>query len=242
MTQVVELDTRDLQVTPFFDVRSLENVQLSEAAGHLVKEQVEVVQVRIAGCNNFSPVFPTNAQWKREGNRTITYAERWPEEYRRFKNGDTQEARGTPLEMLSSYGITPEQISICRVMRIYSIEQLHSLEGPNLKNLGMSANSLKDAARKFMADRMTGAEASARIAELEAKLAAMEGRSTVIPQQDSTPEQIAAAQAMADRYDTMSNPELLAMLIERTGSKPAQERPPKAWMIATLRELDGAAA
>jgi hypothetical protein len=239
MTQVVELDTRDLSVTPFFDVRSLENVQKSEAAGYMVKEQIEVVQVRIAGSTNFSPVFPTNAMWKREGNRTITYAERWPEEYQRFKNGEAQEARGTPLEMLATYGVTPEQISICRVMRIYSIEQLHQLEGPNVKSLVMQANALKDAARKFMADRMSGSEASARILELEAKLAALEGRSTVVPAVDPIEAQM-TARPSGDDYDDMKNPELLALLIARTGTAPAEAKPPRAWMIATLRELDGA--
>lgn len=239
---VVEIDVRDLSVTPFFDIRSLENVQKSEAAGQLVKEQVEVVEVRIAGSQGkFSPVFPTNAMWKRDGNRIITYAERWPEEYRRFKEGEPQEVRGTPLELLGRFGITPEQLSICRALRIYSIEQLHQLEGPNLKSLGMQQNHLKKAAADFMAERYSGADAAKRIAELEAQIAAMQAKSTAIPVQDSTPAEIAAALSAADSYDAMPGRALYEMLIERTGITPA-EKPTKAQMISMLRELDKGAA
>lgn len=243
INNVVEIDTRDLSVTPFFTVLMLENVQKSEAEGHLVKEAVEVVQVRVAGSTIFSPVFPTNAFWKREGNRTITYAERWPDEYRKFKEGEPQEARGTPLEMLAVYGITPEHQSICRALRIYSIEQLHGLEGPNLKNLGIQANSLKEAARKFMADRMSGSEATARIAELEAKIAALMERSTIVPETDTTPAEAAAALEAADAYEGLSDAALLALLVKRTGKKvPPGANPTREQVTSMLLALDSEAA
>src|SRR3546814_17192949 len=63
-------------------------------------ETKEVVEVRFAGSKNYSPIFPVDAFWKREGNRVITYGERWPDQYRQFKEGNPQEANGTPR----SYG------------------------------------------------------------------------------------------------------------------------------------------
>lgn len=219
MAQVAEIDPRDITVTPVFRMIELENIPKSEEAGHLVKELMEVVQVRFAGSNNYSPIFPAHAFWKREGNQVITYAERWSDQYRQFKEGNAQQVVGTPLEMLIPYGITPEQLSLCRTMRIYSIEALHGLEGPNLKNLGMNSNRLKEMANKYMADRMSGKQALDRIAELEAKLAAL---SREIPVDEPTPEE--AAQVVEDAdvelLGAMTEDELRAFILDKTGTKP----------------------
>src|SRR5690606_9309080 len=182
MTRVVEIDTRDLTVTPFFKVIEVENIPKSETAGHAVKEMVEVVEVRFAGSNNYAPIFPAHQTWRREGNKAITYAERWADQYREFKEGNPQQAKGTPLEMLRPYGATEEQLSICRVHRIYSIEALDHLEGDKLKSLGMMGNSLKELARKYKADHSASASAIKEIEELKKRIAELESTSTTIPE------------------------------------------------------------
>lgn len=219
MTNVAEIDPRDITVTPVFRMMEIENIPKSETAGHMVKELHEVVQVRFAGSNNYSPIFPAHAFWKREGNQVITYAERWKEQYRQFKEGNAQQVVGTPLEMLMPYGITPEQLSLCRTMRVYSIEALHALEGPNLKNLGMNSNRLKEMANKYMADRMSGKAALDRIAELEAKLAAL---SREIPAEEPSPEEAAQVVEEADTelLGAMTEDELRQFIFEKTGTKP----------------------
>lgn len=214
MTQVAEIDVRDITVTPVFRVMDIENIPKSEEAGHLVKESHEVVQVRFAGSNNYSPIFPVNSFWKREGNTVITYAERWADQYRQFKEGNPQEARGTPLESLVTYGITPEQLSLCRTMKVYSVEALDALEGTNLKNLGMAANKLKEMATVYMADRMKGRDALSEIAALKAELAALKA-STVVPVEEPTIEEMQAAP-----YEALTDEELRIFLEERTGAKP----------------------
>src|SRR3546814_13848995 len=117
-------------------------------------ETKEVVEVRFAGSKNYSPIFPVDAFWKREGNRVITYGERWPDQYRQFKEGNPQEANGTQLEMLRPHGVTPEQLSLCRALRISSLVALPNLEGPSVKTLGINAHKLKAAPAEFMAERM----------------------------------------------------------------------------------------
>lgn len=219
MVQVAEIDVRDITVTPVFRWMDIENIPKSESAGHLVKENKEVVQVRFAGSNNYSPIFPVNAFWKREGNDTITYAERWADQYRQFKEGNPQEASGTPLEMLRSYGVTPEQLSLCRAMKVYSIEALAALEGTNLKNLGMASNSLKAMAQKFIEDRSGGAGALARIAELEAQIAAMRN---VVPLDETPPEEAAKVVEEVDEqlFGAVTEDELREFLLDKTGTKP----------------------
>lgn len=219
MVQVAEIDVRDITVTPVFRWMDIENIPKSESAGHLVKENREVVQVRFAGSNNYSPIFPVSAFWKREGNNTITYAERWADQYRQFKEGNPQEASGTPLEMLRSHGVTPEQLSLCRAMKVYSIEALAALEGPNLKNLGMASNALKAMAQKFIEDRSGGAGALAKIAELEAQIAAMRN---VVPLDETPPEEAAKVVEEVDEqlFGAMTEDELRQHLFEVTGTKP----------------------
>lgn len=219
MTRVVEIDTRELTVTPVFKMMNLENVPKSEEAGHAVMEMREMVEVRFAGSNNYSPVFPSDGFWKREGNKVITYAERWPDQYVAFKQGNPQEASGTPLEMLRPYGITPEQLSLCRALKIYSIEALHHLEGTSLKNLGMMGNNLKDQCRKYMADRGRGMEATTEIEELKRQIAELQSRSTVPPVVEATPTEIENVQLEAD-LAAMDEPALRGMIEKVTGQKP----------------------
>lgn len=219
MTRVVEIDTRELTVTPIFKMLNIENIPKSETAGHAVLEMREVVEVRFAGSNNYSPVFPSDGFYRREGNKVITYAERWPDQYMAFKNGNPQEAAGTPLEMLRPYGITPEQLSLCRALKIYSIEALHHLEGQSLKNLGMMGNNLKDQCRKYMADRGNSTTALDKIAELERQIAELTARSTVVPAAEPTPEEIADAVMEAD-LAALSADQLRDIIEKATGTKP----------------------
>lgn len=239
MVDVVEIDNRKLQVTPFFKIVELENVPKSEASGFLVKELKEVVEVRIAGNNNFSPVFPAHAFYERKNGKVITYAERWAEAYRRFKEGSPQEAEGTPIAVLAKYGITPEEESICRTFKIYSVEALYALEGDQLKNLGMSGNKLKEKAKAFMADRAAGANALEEIAKLRAQLAELQASSTgkrvkpeevavnQVPEKDPSPQEMAGA-----LVDAMGEEELRAYIANATGAEPS-----KSLSIDKLRNM-----
>src|SRR5690606_17130485 len=144
---------REITITPVFKHITVEDVPASEREGRPVMKTIEAVEVRFAGSKLYSPVFPVTSMWKRDGHKVITYAERWAEQYRAFLEGNPQEAQGTPLEMLKGYGITDAQLSLCRALKIYSVEALHHLEGPNLKSLQMQANPLKEMARRYMGDR-----------------------------------------------------------------------------------------
>lgn len=215
MAEVAIIDMNDIHVTPVFRMMEIENIPKSEEAGHLVKEMHEVVQIRFAGSNNYSPIFPAKAFYKREGNNVITYAERFADQYRQFKEGNPQEAKGTPLEMLTPYGITPEMLSLCRTMKVYSIEALDGLEGPNLKNLGMEANKLKDMARRWMAGQSSNKNLMDEVAQLKAQLAALQGNqaSTVVPV--VTQDEVANVE-----LDSKTDDEIRAFLLEKTGVKP----------------------
>lgn len=238
MTQLAVIDMTDVTITPVFKIIEIENIPKSETAGRAVMEQKEVVEVRFAGTKNYSPVFPADAFWQREGNRVITYAERWPEQYRAFKEGNPQEANGTPLEMLRDEGITPELISLCRALKIYSIEALYHLEGQAVKSLGMNANRLKEAAKSYLADRMGAKEALSEVEKLRAEIAAL--KAGVVPVQETAPDEIEQLLAEADAaYADKSDDEIKNDIAAIAGQRP-RGNPSRETLIRTLEELKAA--
>lgn len=238
MTRIVEIDPTEITITPVFKMIEVENVPKSETAGHAVMEIKEVVEVRFAGSKNYSPVFPADAFWKREGNTVWTYAERWPEQFRAFKEGNPQEANGTPLEMLRPHGVTPEQLSLCRALRIYSIESLHHLEGPAVKSLGMHANVLKQAARSFLADRDKGMHAIDEVAALRAEIEAL--RAAMVLKDEPSPEQVDKAMQAADAsYANLTDDDIKMQIADLTGSRP-KGNPSRQTLINSLEELKAA--
>lgn len=213
MAHSVPIDLTDITITPVFKHIVLENVAKSEVAGRAIMETHEVVEVRFAGQKNYSPVFPVTAAYRREGLKVITYAERWADQYADFMAGNAQRAAGTPLEMLRPYGISESQLSVCRALKIYSIEALHNLEGPGLKSLGMASNDLKRMADEFMSSKDERGADRARIAELEAQIAALR---QPIPEKEESPDQIDKAVAEADA----EREALKAEYAQLTGARP----------------------
>ena len=222
-------------ITPFFKHMSVLNVAQSEEHGKAIFDLKEVVELRFAGDRNYAPVFPAEAMSMKVGNRVITFAERWSDQYRAFIMGDDQKASGTALEMLVDYGITPAQLSICRALKIYSIEALHALDGPNLKNLGMNANSLKSMARRFMEDRdKRPVNPAAGVDDLKAEI---ERLKALIPQKETPPEEIdALLSASTDDFDTWEDELLRAYIEEKTGSKP-HHKVSHATLVKSAREI-----
>lgn len=241
MTQVAVIDERDLQVTPVFKTIQVEDINASERAGHLVMKTREVVEVRIAGHRDVK-VFPSDAVWKREGNNAITYAERWPEQYASYHNGDSQQALGTPLEMLKPYGISDAMVSVCRALKIYSVEALHSLEGQGVKALGMNGNRLKDAARQFMAERRSASDAMSEVEALKARIAELEaaGSKVDVPEDAPSEDEIEAALAASDsEFAGMSDDDIKVEIASLAGAKP-RGTPTRETLENNLRDLRAA--
>lgn len=231
MSLSVPIDTRDVTIQPVFQHITVEDVPASERAGYAVMKTMEVVEVRFAGQKNYSPVFPADAQYRREGNRVITYAERWSDQYAQFAAGSAQIASGTPLEMLRPFGITESLLSLCRALKIYSIEALAHLEGSALKSLGMHSNNLKRMATEYIAQRDGASADAAKIAELEAQIAALR---QAIPEKDPQPEEAEAALAAADDEKEA----LKQKLADMTGARP-RGNPSIETLRAMVQEAGG---
>lgn len=203
-------------ITPYFQHLNWHDQVQSEIEKKDIFKIVEVVQLRFAGDRYYSPVVPVDSMYRKEGLKVITYAERWATQYRQFLNNEAQVAEGTPLDNLTGYGITPAQLSLCRALKIYSIEALYHLEGANLKSLGPHANDLKPMAKRYMADRASGSAMEKELAALRAEVATLKA---AVPEKEATQEEIEAALTTAN-FDAMTEEELRVYIMDRTNTKP----------------------
>lgn len=142
-------------------------------------EGIEVVRVLKAGDSRSIPVFRAVDVWERgDFGEEITYAERWPDQYRQFKEGSAQTANGTPLEQAPF--LNPSRISDLRALKIFSIEGLAQFDDRYIARLGGNGYHLKEMAQDFINKRNFGATTDAhlqdQIAALTARLAEVEGR------------------------------------------------------------------
>lgn len=237
---MVELDPMESQVTPFFKYLTVEDIPASEREGKAVHKTIEVCELRFAGDRQYAPVVPADAMYRREGTRVITYAERFAEQYRQFLSGATQEASGTALEELTNYGITPAQLSLCRAVKVYSIEALNLMDGPQLKVLGTHANDLKEMARRFMEDRSSGSSAQREIEELRQRLAAMEANEEKQAYETETAKR--AAEGFREEsieqsaFAHMTDEQIKAIIKERTGQAP-RGNPSRETLLRMAEEI-----
>lgn len=230
---MVELDPMESQVTPFFKYLTVEDIPASEREGKAVHKTIEVCELRFAGDRQYAPVVPADAMYRREGTRVITYAERFADQYRQFLSGATQEASGTALEELTNYGITPAQLSLCRAVKVYSIEALNLMEGLQLKVLGTHANDLKEMARRFMEDRSSGSSAQRKIDELQREIEEMK-RMTMA--QDTASEVLEEAVIEQTAFAHMTDEQIKAMIKERTGQAP-RGNPSRETLLRMAEEI-----
>ena len=207
------MQNNDSLVVPFFKSVAVEDEKASKKAGRPIFKDMEVVEVRIAGDRNFAPVFPAHSMWRRVDGDEITYADRWPEAYARFKEGQEQVAQGTPLSELPF--LTEGKRQELRGLKVYTAEALASLDGKNLTNLGPKGREFKDQAAAYL-ERAKGVATDtalrARIEELEALVATGGGSSGA--------------------EDQSERDVLKAQIAEKTGAKPRGNP-----SVETLREM-----
>lgn len=166
---------------PFFKNMPQHDEAASKLAGRPIYHDLEVVEIRIAGDRNFSPVFPAHSMWQRVDGDEITYAQRFSDAYTRFRENREQVADGTPLSELPF--LTEAKRAELRGLKVYTAEALASLDGKNLAALGTTGREMKTQATAYL-DRAGGTAGqvalAAEVEQLRAELAAMRGEDAPI--------------------------------------------------------------
>lgn len=163
----------DALIIPKFYILTTENKAKSKLANRPIYDDMEAVEVRFAGDRNKVSHFPAHAICGQvqddDGDfRPMTYAERWPEQYQRFKNKQQQIMEGTPVDELPF--LTQAKRSELKALSIYTAETLAALDGQPLKNLGQGGRDLKNQAQAYL----DNAKGSADVVGMATKIADLE--------------------------------------------------------------------
>jgi len=230
-------------MTPIFYVAQTEDVLASREAGRPIFVDEERIEYRFAGNRNFNFHDLAHGFHEEKNGEVITHAMRFPDHYKKFKETGGNEAKGTPLQNLP--GLTAVQLSTLKALSIFSIENLASLEGQNIKNLGPQGHALKQSAQKYLAaagGRVDMKDVLAQLAALQSRndeLARMveAGRPTPI---GSEPEQFVPSYvedlAPVDVYDGLTDAELKDKIEAITDTRP-KGNPSRQTLLSILSDL-----
>lgn len=204
-------------MTPIFYITQVEDVLASREAGRPIMVDEERIEYRFAGNRNFNFHDLAHGFHEERSGEVITHAMRFPELYKKFKETGGNEATGTPLQNLP--GLTAVQLSTLKALSVYTIENLASLEGQGIKNLGPQGHSLKQAAQKYLA----AAGGRVGMTEVLAELAALKSRNDDLSRmlEAGRPTPIGAPEPVAEPADdTRTDDELKAAISEKFGQRP----------------------
>lgn len=144
----------DSRLVVTFENHSVHNETRSRAEGRPIFEDMEVCRIRMGGDRLQAPVFPAWSEApggiENENGFVVpcTYAEKYAEQYERFKKGKLQVQDGTPLEALPF--LTPAKVKELKSLNIFTAEALASLDGQPLKTLGQGGREWKTQAEAYI--------------------------------------------------------------------------------------------
>ncbi len=160
-----------------FYYKPKENKRASKDAGHLVYDQVEMIEITIPGDRTYQPHFPAHescvtydAALREDDLRT--WAERYPEEYRAFKMNASQDPLGTPVEQWPV--LSRQMISQLKALGLPTVESIASMNPRNRGALGASADQLIAQANVFVSSMKPVDDRGAMMDELAAMRAEIE--------------------------------------------------------------------
>lgn len=142
-------DTPHLHIEFYNDAQ--ENPAESKKQGRPIFEDVEMIRIKIVGDPKSSIIAPAHSSPSRdpETGLPITYAQKFPEHYRYFKdNRDQQAAAGTPLTEVP--WLTAAKRAELKALNILTVEGLALLDGTLLQRIGMGARELKNKAQTWL--------------------------------------------------------------------------------------------
>jgi len=212
----------DAAVVATFRHHALPNKSLTDKAGRLICDDVEVCDIRFAGSRAMS-TFPATAvsHWSidpESGEQVpVTYAERFPRQFRQFKEQTHQTKAGTPLQFVPF--LTEGKRAELRALNIYTVEALAVIDGQELKNLGSYGRDLKNKAQEFIESSKQNAPSM----EMQAELEALRARNMVLEEdtkllKQTMPEPV---QTEAERqFENMDLDQLREFITTATGHAP----------------------
>lgn len=233
-------DEKNDAVVPVFKVHSVPNDAKSKKAGRPIYDDIEVCEIRMAGNRNTVGVFPAHDVWKWQdtdgfNREPVTYAMRFPKQYKAFKESGAMALEGTPLEELT-FLAQGKRLEL-KALNVHTAEALAGLDGQMLKNLGMGGRELKNQAQAYLDAAEKSADVTALAGEnelLRQRIAEMEAEQAKLAS-ESAPEQAENYDASTSPFANEDDATLKALIKEATGSAP-RGNPSRETLIRMLDE------
>lgn len=150
------------------------NEQASRSAGRPIFTDMEVCDLSFPANRQTKATYPAHdaePNATREsiaaGGGLVTYAQLYNKQYLAFKDGTSQPLSGTPLS--EAPFLKEGKRRELKALGVHTVEQLASLDGTPLKQLGMGGRELKNQAQAYL----DNAPGSADIVNLAAQVAAL---------------------------------------------------------------------
>lgn len=154
------MNEADHEIVEFY-ADAKEDKFASDKEGLPVFRDVEMCRIRFPADRNRTLVVRAHAEFKKQGNKIITYAMKYPRQYERFKRDLAPVVQGTPITELPF--LTEAQRKTLRAREVYTVEQLADLSRTAGQGLGMGWVAMQEKAKVFLA--------TAKDVALSAKLA-----------------------------------------------------------------------
>jgi hypothetical protein len=209
----------DKNIVAIFKQLSVPNQAKSKLAGRPIFDDVDVVELRYPGSRN-TGVYPATSfsHWTTDpetGEQVkVSYAERFPRQYRQFLERATQTKSGTPLDY--ALFLTEARRSELRALNIYTIEALAAVDGQELKNLGPHGREAKNKAIEYLED--TDGKALAR--KLAQELEAAVQKNAVLEEDLKILQERAGTDNPDSMFDEMTTEQLRAYIETNSGHPP----------------------
>jgi hypothetical protein len=122
-----------------FFVEARRNNARSDLEGRAVYDDVEMVEITVPGDSRTQVVERVKAE----------HRERWPLEYRAFKDGREAPLSGTPLSEWAY--LSPAQIANFHAINLKTIEDIAGASDGILGNMGLHARDIRERAKQYLA-------------------------------------------------------------------------------------------
>jgi hypothetical protein len=218
------------------------NEAKSKEANRPIYEDMEVCRIRMGGDRLQAPVFPAWAEApggvENENGYIVpmTYAQKYAEQYRKFKAGEVQTKEGTPIEALTF--LSAAKVKELKALNIYTAESLASLEGASLKSLGQGGLEWKTKAKAYLANAAGSATVTKQASEIEflkQQLEELRKERAQWPATERVTENLGYGDPEQDESKT--DAELKELIEEKTGSRP-RGNPSRETLIKMVKDLD----
>jgi hypothetical protein len=173
----------DLTLGVEFFMKPFELVAESAKAGRPIFEDREMVRIAFPGDNKREHVAPAHEMhYVSHHRRQMTYAERFADTYRRFKDDNADQVIGTPLAHLPF--MTPARTAEFKAAGIKTAEQLAGLPDVTIKKMGMGVREFVNQAQAYL----KAAEGTSQVAAMQKQIdelkALLAGKSAPEPASD----------------------------------------------------------